>query len=517
MNRGGAQGRRLCAAFVGVLVVTLAPSAAVAGDARFVRGEVLVRFETDAGPAERATAFGAVDADARERLPLRGAWRVELDGTGVHKAVAELEGEADVRYAEPNSIYRPLAAPNDSSFGLQWALNNTGQSVNGTFGAPDADIDAVQAWDRSVGSENVIVAIVDLGVSWGHPDLFPNIAPGGRDFHDDDNNPAPVDSAHGTRVAGTAGAQGNNSIGITGVAREVDLLPIRAGNTNLPISQVVESFDYAADQGADIVNLSAGNSTPSPMVLDSIEAAPGTLFVTGAGNGGADGVGDNNELAPHYPCNYNRPNVICAAATDSFDRLARFSNFGPVTVDLAAPGVNIRTTTGSAGYDFANGTSFAAPITAGAAAVYMARNPFATAAQTRNALRATVDKLPALDNRVETDGRLNLARALGIANPDPEPPPETTITKGPKKKVKSRKKKKKAKFEFTSSKPGSTFTCFLDEEAGKPCTSPYKRKVKRGRHDFRVSATDQAGKTDPTPAIHSWKLKKKKKKKKGRR
>jgi len=512
VNRGGAQGRRLCAAFVGVLVVILAPSAAVADDARFVPGEVLVRFETGAGPAARATAFGAVDAGARERLSLRGAWRVELDGTGVHKAVAELEDEPDVRYAEPNFIYRPLAAPNDPSFGLQWALNNTGQPVNGTFGAADADIDAVQAWDRGIGSGSVQVAIVDLGVAYTHPDLLPNIAIGGRDFHDDDNDPAPGSSDHGTAVAGVAGAQGNNARGISGVSREVGLLPLRVGDTNLDVADVAEAFDYARTRGAKVVNLSAGGPNASQTALDAINAAPNTLFVFAAGN---DGANNDNPATPQYPCNYNRPNVVCVAATNQRDARASFSNVGPSTVDLAAPGVNLLTTRGPASYAFANGTSMAAPVAAGAAAVYMARNPIATAAQTRNALRATVDKLPSLDNRVETAGRLNLARALGIANPDPEPPPETTITKAPKKKDKSRKKKKKAKFEFISSKPGSTFTCFLDEEAGKPCASPYRRKVKRGRHDFRVSATDQAGNTDPTPAIHSWKLKKKKKK--GRR
>jgi subtilisin family serine protease len=512
-------------------------SADAAKEAPFVPGELLVRFDSTADAADRASALGEVGGETKERLFVPGLRLVEIEGESVPAAVSELERQPGVRYAEPNFVDELFAIPNDPYFGLQWALNNTGQDINGPAGIPDADIDAPRAWDISRGRAGVIIAIVDTGVDYTHPDLVPNIYrnPGeiaangvdddgngfvddvrGWDFFGNDNDPAPsgaTGSGHGTHVAGAAGAQGNNGLGVTGVSQEVSLMPLRAGDTNLPRSDEVEAFGYAGSKGVDVVNLSAGGTSFSQAELDAINAAPNTLFVFAAGNGGADQIGDNNDTSPAYPCVLNRPNVLCVAATDYNDELTSFSNFGPTTVDLAAPGGRIATTTPGAGYVYAGGTSLAAPIAAGAAAVYRARHPAATAAQTRNAVRAGVDKVASLDNRVETDGRLNLARTLGIANPDakPAPPPETTITRAPKKKVKTRKKKKRARFEFVSSQPGSTFTCYLDEEPGEPCAPPYTRKVRRGRHEFRVAASDRTGKPDPTPAVHTWKVKKKKK------
>ena len=552
MHGGRGKGARGAIGVVAVFVCALLPAVANADNRpnpRFVPGELLVRFDRGADAKDRHAALREVHAETLERLFVPGLRLVEIGRGSVPNAAATLERQSGVRYAEPNYIDELFRTPNDPGFGLQWALNNTGQDLNGInpggVGTPDADIDAVQAWDRGTGSDNVILAIADTGVAYNHPDLSPNAYrnPGesgggkesngvdddgnglvddfrGWDFVNDlteDNNPAPSGAAgsdHGTAVAGAAGAQGNNSTGIAGVAWNADLMPLRVGDTGASISNQVQAFGYAAMQGADVVNLSAGGTTLSQARLDAINAAPNTLFVFGAGN---DGTNNDNPATPIYPCNHNRPNVVCVAATGQNDALASFSNFGAAFVDLAAPGVLIRTTdTPGSGYRFASGTSLSAPIVAGAAAVYRARNPGASAAQTRSALRATVDRKASLANRVETDGRLNLARALGILNPDPppppppDPPPETTITKAPKKKVKSRKKRKKAKFEFTSSEPSSTFTCFLDEGTGKPCTSPHRKKVKRGRHDFRVAATDRAGNTDPTPAFHRWKVKRKK-------
>jgi large repetitive protein len=514
-------------------------------DAPFVPNELLVRFGRTADATDRASALGEVGAETEERFFIPGLRLIQIEGEAVRSAASELERQPGVRYAEPNFIDELFAIPNDHYFALQWALNNTGQDINGSdpggTGTPDADIDAPRAWDLTRGRPGVIVGIVDTGVDYTHPDLAPNIYrnPGeiaangvdddgnglvddvrGWDFFGSDSEPLPsgaVGSGHGTWVAGAAGAQGNNGVGVTGVSQEVALMPLRAGDTNLSLADTVDAFGYAGAMGADVVNMSAGSSSFSQAQLDAINAAPNTLFVFAAGNGGADHIGDNNDTSPAYPCVLNRPNVVCVASTDYNDKLASSSNFGPTTVDVGAPGVRIATTTPGAGYGYASGTSLAAPIAAGAAAVYRARNPGATAAQTRNALLAGVDKVPTVNDRVEADGRLNLARALGIAHPDARPPanppPETTITRAPKKKVKTRRKKKRATFEFVSSQPGSTFTCYLDDEAGEPCASPYTRKIRRGRHEFRVAASSRAGKPDPTPAVHTWRVKKKKKKK----
>jgi thermitase len=474
-----------------VLSCAVLPTAAAADtrpDARFAPGELLVRFDREADANDRTAALDEVRAKTLERMFVPGLRLVRIGEGTVPGAAAKLERQTGVRYAEPNYIDELFAAPNDPDFALQWALNNTGQDVNGASpggaGTPDADIDAVQAWNRGVGSDNVIVAVADTGVAIGHPDLSPNAYrnPGetgggkeadgvdndgngfvddfrGWDFHNDpaeDNDPAPSGAAgsnHGTEVAGIAGAQGNNSIGIAGASWNVDLMPLRVGDTGAFISNQIQAFGYAAMQGAKVVNLSAGGTVFSQPRLDAINAVPNTLFVFAAGNDA-----ENNNVTPQYPCNHNRPNVLCVAASDQDDRLASFSNFGSLFVDLAAPGVRIRTTnTPGPSYALPSGTSMAAPIVAGAAAVYRARNPAAAAAQTRNALRASVDRKASLDNRVETDGRLNLARALGIANPDaiPNPAPETTITRAPKRKVKTRKKKKRRVSRHTSERSGA--------------------------------------------------------------
>jgi serine protease len=485
-------------------------TAEVARDADFVQGEVLVRFDSRSDTADRAAALQAVEGETGRRLFVPGLRLVRLDGTSVRNAVAELERRPGVRFAEPNVVDRTFAVPNDPEFVNQFGLHNFGQTVNGVSGTPDADIDAPQAWDLTRGSGSVTVAIVDTGVDYNHPDLAPNIVPG-HDFFDNDNDPAPGGSMsaqqHGTRVAGVAGARGNNGQGITGVAQGVDLMPLRVGNgPTLQLAAQIEAFGYAAQHGADIVNFSGGGTTFSPSRLAAIRSAPNTLFVFSAGNGGADGIGDNNDVTQIFPCNHNESNVVCVASTTQDDVLASSSNFGRETVDLAAPGRNIRTTSGpGASYVFVGGTSFAAPMTAGAAALLKSRYPNDTPARLRTRLMRGVEPkgLP-----VTSGGRLNVNDSLR-ADIDP---PSTSITRGPKPKVKSRKRRKKARFEFASSEVG-TFQCSLDGGEFEPCLSPFQVKVRRGFHELQVRAIDAAFNADPTPVAHTWKLKRKRSKK----
>jgi subtilisin family serine protease len=526
------------------LVWAMTPCVAWAGDERgdrFVPGELLVRFDRQADSADRAAALREVDGGTKERLFVPGLRLVEIDGESVRAAASELERRPGVRYAEPNFIDEFFAAPNDPGFGLQWALHNTGQDVNGGApggaGTPDADIDAPQAWDLTRGRPGVIVGIADTGVDYTHPDLLPNLYtnPGengangvdddGNGFVDDthgwdftgtgDNMPLPSGDAgsnHGTLVAGSAGAQGNNALGVTGVSQEVALMPLRVGNTSSFVSLQIQAYGYARMMGADVVNLSAGGPTFSQARLDAIRAAPNVLFVFAAGNGGADNVGDNNDISPTYPCSHNEPNVICVAATTQSDNRAGFSNFGVGTVDLAAPGTLILSTnTPGAGYTLVNGTSFAAPITAGAAALIRARFPTESLARLRSRLLEGVDPkgLP-----VTTGGRLNVNDSLRLDfRPPDSSPPDTSITRGPKRKVKTRKRKKKAKFEFISSEAPPAFQCSIDGANYESCTSPFSIKVRRGKHELLVRAIDAAGNADPTPATHDWKVKRKKRRK----
>ena len=269
----------------------------------------------------------------------------------------------------PNYLVRAAGIPNDSRFGEQWGLHNTGQTVRGTTGTADADIDAPEAWNVTTGSPAVTVAVLDSGVAYDHPDLAPNmwvntdeVAGNGVDddhngFVDDrrgwdvvsgDNDPTD-ENGHGTHVAGTIGARGNNdtpgggTTDVVGVAQDVRLMPVRVLNevgegTNVGL---IEGIEYARANGARIANLSLSSWNFSAALRDTIAAATDITFVVAAGN---DHDKNLDEGWTVYPCSFDLPNIVCVAATDNRDQLAGFSNWGPVTVDVAAPGVDVLST-----------------------------------------------------------------------------------------------------------------------------------------------------------------------------
>ena len=325
-----------------------------------VPGELLVGFERAATGAKRAAARRAAGVTVRRALRVDGVQLVELDrGESAADAIARLERDPSVRYAEPNR-WRTAAAtlPDDPLFGQLWGLSNTGQIVGGSGGVADSDIDAPEAWDVITGGET-LVAVVDEGVAYDHPDLAPNMwrNPGevagngidddGNGFVDDVHGADMVDrdgdprdfGGHGTHVAGTIAAAGGDGVGITGVSWSARLMAVRAlgpdGGTD---ADVAEAFDYAADMGARVVNASLGGPGASATLRSSITSHPNTLFVVAAGNDGAD-----NEVVAggSFPCNFPDANLICVAATTQRDQLASFSNFGSTSVDLGAPGTNI--------------------------------------------------------------------------------------------------------------------------------------------------------------------------------
>ncbi|CCQ52920.1 Serine protease, subtilase family [Crocosphaera watsonii WH 8502] len=330
------------------------------------------------------------------------------------------------------SINALPALPNDTDFNDLWGLHNTGQ----TGGTVDADIDAPEAWCKQKGDHDIVVAVIDTGIDYNHPDLASNmwinageIAGNGMDddgngymddiygydFHNTDSDPWD-DHSHGTHVAGTIGAEGNNNSGVIGVSPNVSLMALKSfsaggfGST----SNIINSLQYAIDNGADVVNASFGGGGYNAAFDAMIGAAnsAGVLFVAAAGN-----FNNDNDVTPFYPANYTQPNVISVAATDHNDNKAGFSHYGSTTVDLGAPGVNIRSTLPGNSYGYNSGTSMAAPHVSGAAALLLAEDPSLTPAQIITELMNNTDPVPGLSGITVSGGRLNVNEALMSVGP----------------------------------------------------------------------------------------------------
>jgi subtilisin family serine protease len=398
----------------------------------FVPGELIVQFKPEVTEDARLSVLRA--ARLRQIADLLGtrALHVSLpQGADVLKIAAALRARAEIEYAEPN-YYRYIdAVPNDARFGEMYGLNNTGQ----TGGTPDADIDAPEGWDIAVGSSSVVVADLDSGMETTHVDLAANLYtnPGeiagngidddgngfvddvhGWDFRDNDNNPSDpstVCSSHGTHTAGTIGAVGNNGIGVTGVAQQVSIMPLRAFYAQSIFctaqdADLIEAMGYEALMRVPISNNSWGGGPFSQAMQDAIGRTR-MLFVTSAGNSAA-----NNDTTPSYPASYPLENILAVAATDHNDALASFSNYGANSVEVAAPGVNILSTIKGNTYGLLSGTSMASPHVAGAAAVLLGDDPTLTPHELRYRLMKGTDPkgLP-----VSTHGRLNLHGSLSLA------------------------------------------------------------------------------------------------------
>jgi subtilisin family serine protease len=400
-----------------------------------VPGQLLVGFRGDVSAADQKDIVKSVGAsDKKDFKKIHGAL-LQVSAGSVGATIDKLRKNPHVRYAEPNFIVHADTLPNDPAFGNLWGLSNTGQPIQGFPGTPGADIHAAQAWNTTTGSPNVTVAVIDTGVDYTHPDLSPNVwinpgenCPGCRNdgidndhngYVDDwhgwnvvgDNNDPMDDHGHGTHVAGTVGASGNNGVGVVGVNWNVRIMPVKflnaqgSGTTADAMSAVL----YAAQNGADVMNNSWAGGDYSQALADAITFAGqhGSLFVAAAGNDSSD-----NDAQPTYPASYDLPNVISVAATDNSDDLASFSNFGRQSVDLGAPGVDIYSTWPGGGYQWLSGTSMATPHVAGAAALLKAEFPSATPVGLKALLLNTVDPDPSLAGETTTGGRLDVAKAV---------------------------------------------------------------------------------------------------------
>jgi len=312
-------------------------------------------------------------------------------------------------------------------------------------------VDAPEGWEVTAdGDAGIVVAVIDEGVDHNHPDLAGNIWTNpnepkdgidndgngkiddvhGWDFHNNDSSTYDGSGDdHGTHVAGTIGALGNDQ-GVVGVSElyhsKVEIITAKfLGPNGGYTSNAIKSVDYVTDlkKNRGISNLvltsnSWGGGGYSQGLYDAINRAnsQGILFVAAAGNGGSDGVGDNNDATPHYPSSYNLDNVIAVAATNRNDGKPGFSNYGATSVDLGAPGKDIYSTLPNNTYGSYSGTSMATPHVSGALALLMIRDPVRHL-QAKDRFFQSVDKIPSLEGKTATGGRLNLATALGVTPP----------------------------------------------------------------------------------------------------
>ncbi len=350
-----------------------------------------------------------------------------------------------------------FAVPNDPFFGQLWGLQNTGQLIQGTLGVAGADISAVTAWDLTTGSRASVVAVVDTGVDYTHPDLAANIwsapssfnvtiggvtitcAAGTHGFNAIINSCDPGDDHfHGTHVSGTVGALGNNALGVAGVNWVASIMGAKfldasgSGAISAAINAVEFTIQakaiFAAQANVRVLSNSWGcppGQCFSQALLDEINRANANdiLFVAAAGNNN-----NNNDVSPTYPGSYSAPNVVAVAATDNRDQRASFSSYGAKSVHLGAPGVNIYSTTPTVttnamlslgvhvDYDYLSGTSMATPHVSGAAALVLSRCNLNTA-QLKSTLLNNVDPIPALSGITVTGGRLNVDKAIRSCQP----------------------------------------------------------------------------------------------------
>lgn len=429
--------------------------------------EVLVRFKPGVKLSEIKKIAGRLNDRVEDNVEsVKGLVAIDdLDGADMSAVAEQYAAMSDlVQYAVPNDVIqleeqdtrptRPIGnaeyqdrfhrewtddrslhsgnVPNDPEFENQWALNNDGRDG----GKSGADLSALNAWTKTKGSREVVVAVLDTGVDYTHTDLASNmwVRPDNvpqyideelgtyndiQGFDANINAADPMDeNGHGTHCSGIVGAEGNNNEGIAGINWNVQIMPLKFlgrggfGSTK----DAIEAINYAIDRKQKGVNIrvisaSWGSTQNSKALEDAIRAAGenGILFVAAAGNSSTD-----NDKRAHYPSNYDLPNVISVAALDRTDSLASFSNYGAKTVHVAAPGREIVSTWLGNAYREASGTSMATPYVSGVAALIIANEPNISMEKLRERIIRSVDKIDSLNGKVVSGGRINAAKALGL-------------------------------------------------------------------------------------------------------
>lgn len=398
----------------------------------FDKHSVLVKFKDQAGPGERKNLARAINATFKDRnndgvddrfanIGKGRLAQLELaKGQQVDQILKRLANHPMIEFAEPNYMVYATATPNDTQYSSLWGMSM---------------ISAPTAWDSTIGDPSIVVGVIDTGFDYNHPDLNANIwrnpnEIAGNGIDDDGNgyvddvhgisaindNGDPMDTdEHGTHVAGTIGATGNNAEGVVGVNWQTSMVGCSflgaSGGTTADGIQCIDYMVALKNSGINIrvLNNSWGGGGFSQALKDAITAANAVdiLFVAAAGNNSAD-----TDSGSHYPSNYDVANVMSIASTTSTDSLSSFSNYGATTVDMGAPGSSILSTVPGNAYSSFNGTSMATPHVAGAAALMLAANPALTTAEVKQFLMDSGDAIAALSGKTVSGKRLNVAQAI---------------------------------------------------------------------------------------------------------
>lgn len=437
-----------------------------ANRAEFVPGEYVVKYKKGMNAA--SSAIGSIGK-------VEQSFKIGSDNFAVIKSsinpqqLANALGSSTIEYVEPNFIYRTLGyrtsrdlsvneltqiqldqdnyVPSDEYFAKLWGMNNTSTDAPQVMGKR-ADIDALEAWKLTLGDKKIIVAVIDTGIDYNHPDLKNNIwtneaEANGKAGVDDDNNGViddihgasfvmgkvsgdPMDdNSHGTHCSGTIGAF-HDKIGVAGVMSNVSLMAVKflSSSGSGTLADAIKAIEYATKMGAHVMSNSWGGGGYSKALEDAIKATDekGAVFVAAAGNDGR-----NNDTFASYPASYPIPNIVSVAAFDVNDNLAKFSNYGAKTVHIAAPGVDILSSTPGGKYATYSGTSMATPHVSGIVGLMLSKAQFsskdlesrrALAESIRSVLIKTATTAPAYNGKVVSNGRASSADAIKtLVNP----------------------------------------------------------------------------------------------------
>lgn len=421
----------VCFLFLALFVSAASKADGQETNARYVKDELLVKFAPGVSDLAADNYHERFGAKLITNLGDLGWQVVKLrKGVDPETAAKEYAKLTGVIQTQPNYYYRLLATPNDPQY-----------SNSGLYGLQK--ISAPAAWDLTTGSHDVVIANIDTGMRLTHEDLAPNLWTNsgeiagngidddgngfiddvhGWDFRFDDSDPTDQ-HGHGTHVAGTIGAAGNNGVGIVGVNWNVRIMAIKiysASGGDTTSVMLINAYNYVRMMKKRGVNIRITNNSYGgcdeacnydQATKDAIDALgnAGVLNVFAAGNSGM-----NTDITPYYPGSYDSPSILNVASSTSTDTRSGFSNYGVNRVDLAAPGSGIYSTTfgSNSSYGLSSGTSMAAPHVSGAAALLAAHNPKLSPASLKATLMNTVDVIPEWSGIVKTGGRLNVQRAL---------------------------------------------------------------------------------------------------------